>query len=427
MARQESIAGKIDWLTVFIYILLVLMGWMAIYSAVYTDEGKSIFDSSINSGKQFQWMIASAVLAFIVLIVDSRFYTTFAYIFFGFILLFVLSVFVLGTKVKGQANWIRLGSFQMQPSELAKFGTALALSKFLSTLNVDVRRWRDKWRAFAIVGIPMLIVAGQGDAGSAIVFLSFSLVLFRDGLEPYYLIVGAAVAVLSVLALVFSGTIIWGVPGKFVLIGFLFLIAAVLVYFNWRNRKTALLIAGIWIASTAYIFSVDFAFSKLKPHQRDRINVLLGKEVEEGKDWNIKQSIIAIGSGGFTGKGYLNGTQTKLKFVPEQSTDFIFSSIGEEFGFLGSIVIIALYVGLFFRLLYLAERQRSKFSRIYGYCVASILFFHFLVNMGMVIGVAPVIGIPLPFVSYGGSSLLSFTVLLFIFVRLDTQRYETMR
>jgi len=417
--QQESLTGKIDWFTVLLYIVLVLIGWGAIYSAAYADEGTSIFSSSINSGKQFQWMVASAVLAFIILIVDSRFYITFSYPIYGFIMLFVLSVMVIGTTVKGQQNWIRFGSFQMQPSELAKLGVSLALAKYLSGLNVDIRKWRDKWKAFAIVGIPMVIVAVQGDTGSAVVFLTFSLILFRDGLESYFLIIGASVLVISVLALV--------VP-KFILIGVLLALAALFIYFSRRNRKLALIVAGLWIVASGYVLSVDYVFNNvLKSHQRDRVNVLLGKEVEKGKDWNIKQSIIAIGSGGVMGKGYLQGTQTKLKFVPEQSTDFIFSSIGEEFGFMGSLVIIGLFVALFFRLLHMAERQRSKFSRIYGYCVTCILFFHFLINIGMAIGVAPVIGIPLPFISYGGSALLSFTVLLFIFIRLDTQRYETMR
>ncbi len=419
MAKHESITGKIDWITVLLYALLVGIGWMAIYSAVYTDEQTSLFNSSLNSGKQFQWIITSAIIAFVILIIDSRFYITFSYPIYFLLMLFVLSVMFIGTEVKGQQNWIRLGSFSMQPSELAKFAVALAISKYLSGLNVDIRKWRDKWKAFAIIGIPMIIVIVQGDAGSAVMFLAFSLVLFREGLEPYFLIVGSSVIALSVLSLI--------VP-KLILVTIFLGIAAMAVYFSRRNRKLTLAIAGIWVVASLYVFSVDFAFNKiLKSHQRDRINVLLGKEVERGKDWNIRQSIIAIGSGGVTGKGYLQGTQTKLKFVPEQSTDFIFSSIGEEFGFLGSLIIVGLFVALFFRLLYLSERQRSKFSRIYGYCVTSILLFHFMVNIGMAIGIAPVIGIPLPFISYGGSSLLSFTLLLFIFIRLDTQRYETMR
>jgi rod shape determining protein RodA len=307
----------------------------------------------------------------------------------------------------------------MQPSELAKFTTSLALAKFLSGLNVDVRKWRDKWKAFAIIGLPMMIVLIQGDAGSAIVFAVFALVLFREGLESYYLIIGGSVIFLSVIALVVPK--LWYMWVAFAAIG------GILIYFNYKKRQLVYLITGIVLVSSIYVTGVNFIFAHLKSHQRDRINVLLGREVEKGKDWNIKQSIIAIGSGGLTGKGYLQGTQTKLKFVPEQSTDFIFSSIGEEWGFAGSIVIIGLFMGLLMRLLYLSERQRSKYSRIYGYCVVSVLFFHFLINVGMAIGVAPVIGIPLPFISYGGSSLLAFTILLFVFLRLDSQRLEVLR
>ena len=419
MARkQESLTGKMDWLTIILYGVLVLFGWAVIYSSSYSGDEKSVFDSSINSGKQFQWIIASIILASIILIVDSRFYTTFSYAFYVLLMLFVVLVMFVGVEVKGQRNWIRIGGFQMQPSEMAKFAVSLAVAKFISGLNVDIRKWKDKWRVFAIIGIPVLIVLIQGDAGSAIVFVALALVLFREGLESYYLIIGASVTVLGVLALLVN---------KFILAGVLLAASLIVIYFSRRNKKLALIILGLWVVASGFVFSVDFAFKKMKPHQRDRINVLLGKEVENGKDWNIRQSIIAIGSGGFFGKGYLNGTQTKLKFVPEQSTDFIFSSIGEEFGFIGSAILIVVFLGFFYRLLYLAERQRSKFSRVYGYCVASILFFHFLINVGMAIGVAPVIGIPLPFISYGGSSLLSFTVLLFIFIRLDTQRYDVMR
>ncbi|HWB64061.1 MAG TPA: rod shape-determining protein RodA [Chitinophagales bacterium] len=418
MAKSESLTGKIDWLTVFLYGILVIFGLMAIYSSVYTDEGKTIFDTSLNSGKQLEWVIGAVLLIFVILIVDSRFYVTFAYPIYVLIIVLTISVMFFGVVVKGQRNWIRIGGFQMQPSELAKFAVSLAVAKFVSGLNIDIRKWRDKWKALALIGIPAGIILIQGDAGQAIVFVAFSLVLFREGLESYFLIIGAVVVVLSVLALVFHPAVVGGV---------LTLVAAAALYLL-RKRKLTWYIVGAYLLAIGYVLSVNYAFNKvLKPHQKDRINVLLGKEVENGKDWNVRQSIIAIGSGGFLGKGYLNGTQTKLKFVPEQSTDFIFSSIGEEFGFIGSTLLIMVYIALFFRLLFLAERQRSKFSRIYGYCVLSIFFFHFLVNVGMAIGVAPVIGIPLPFISYGGSSLLSFTLLLFVFIRLDTQRFESMR
>lgn len=417
--RNESLTGKIDWITVLLYAALVFIGWLVIYSSVYTDEGKSIFNTSTNSGKQFQWIVGCVIIAAVILIVDSRFYVTFAYPIYVALLLFITSVMFIGTVVKGQRNWIHIGGFSMQPSELAKFSVSLAVAKFLAGLNVDIRKWKDKWKIFAIFGLPAAIILIQGDAGSAIVFSVFALVLFREGLESYFLIVGAAVIVLSFLALIIHPVIIAAV---------LTAAGGLLIYQLKKRKKIIWYIIGIYMLAVGYVFSVHYVFNKvLKPHQKDRINVLLGKEVENGKDWNIRQSIIAIGSGGFWGKGYLNGTQTKLKFVPEQSTDFIFSSIGEEFGFLGSTLLVLIYLSLFYRLLYLAERQRSKFSRVYGYCVVSILFFHFLINMGMAIGVAPVIGIPLPFISYGGSSLLAFTLLLFVFIRLDTQRYEQMR
>lgn len=423
MRNEEKFTGNIDWLSILIYMALVLIGWATIYSAVFT-EGLSPFNTAgsgtaVNTGKQFQWIVGCLVIGAIILIIDGKFFVTFAYPIFGFFIPLLIGVMFFGAMVKGQRNWIRIGGFQMQPSELAKFTTSLALAKYLSGLNVDIRRWRDKWKAFAIIGIPMAIVLIQGDAGSAIVFVVFSLVLFREGLESYFLIIGGSVIFLSVIALVVPK--LWYLWIVFAAIG------GVFIYFNYKKRQLVYLISGIVLVSCIYVTGVNFIFDHLKSHQRDRINVLLGREVEKGKDWNIKQSIIAIGSGGLMGKGYLQGTQTKLKFVPEQSTDFIFSSIGEEWGFMGSVVIIGLFMGLLMRLLYLSERQRSKFSRIYGYCVVAILFFHFLINIGMAIGVAPVIGIPLPFISYGGSSLLAFTILLFVFLRLDSQRLEVLR
>lgn len=423
MRPKERITGNIDWLTAIIYLALVLIGWATIYSAVYT-EGLSPFNTSgggtaVNTGKQFQWIVGCLIIGGIILIIDGKFFVTASYLVYGAFIPLLILVMFFGAMVKGQRNWIRVGGFQMQPSELAKFTTSLALARFLSALNVDLRRWRDKWKAFAIIGLPMAIILIQGDAGSAIVFVVFVLVLFREGLEPYFLIVGALVILLSVLALV--AVRLWYLWVAFALL------ASVFIYFNQKNRRAVYFITGLALMASVYVTGVNFIFAHLKPHQRDRINVLLGREVEKGKDWNIRQSIIAIGSGGLTGKGYLQGTQTKLKFVPEQSTDFIFSSIGEEWGFLGGLAIIGLFVGLLLRLLYLAERQRSRYSRIYGYCVVSILFFHFLINVGMAIGVAPVIGIPLPFISYGGSSLLAFTILLAVFLRLDSQRLEVLR
>lgn len=415
LQQKESFTSGIDWLTILLYTILVVLGWLTIYSAVYQGEGQNIFSSTTNSGRQFQWMIASIVLASVILIIDSRFFATFAYPIFAFTCVILIGVIFLGVKVKGQQNWIRFGGFQMQPSELAKVATSLAVAKYLSTLNVDIKKWKDKIRVFLIITLPLLIIVVQGDAGSAIVFVALVLTLFRDGLESYYLIFGVGVTIISVLALI--------IP-NFIFIGILLGIGILFAYFNKRSKSTVKIILLVTVLAIINVISVDFAFSKLKSHQKDRINVLIGKG---GNDWNIRQSMIAIGSGGVFGKGYLNGTQTKLKFVPEQSTDFIFSSIGEEFGFLGSAILVFLYVLLFFRLIFLAERQRSKFSRMYGYSVISILFFHFLINIGMAIGVAPVIGIPLPFISYGGSSLLSFTLLLFIFIKMDAQRKDNFR
>ena len=418
MRKDESIVGSFDWITVILYIVLVTIGWLTIYSAVYSEESSNIFDTNFNSGKQFTWMVACSIVAILLLIIDGKFFTTFAYVIYAVVIVAVIGVMFFGVVVKGQQNWIRIGGFQIQPSEFAKIGTSLALAKYLSGLNIDLRKWKHKWVAFALIAVPMLMVVIQGDAGSAIVFVAFALALFREGLESYFLIIGGTVIVLSLLALLFD---------KFIIIGVLLGIAILFVWINWKYRKYIYYILGIWLVASSYIFTVDYGFSKLKGHQKDRINVLLGKENDPAKDWNVRQSIIAVGSGRIVGKGYLNGTQTKLKFVPEQSTDFIFSSIGEEFGFVGSAVVILLFVLLLFRLIFMAERQRSKFSRVYGYCVISILFFHMLINIGMVIGVAPVIGIPLPFISYGGSSLLSFTILLFIFIRLDAQRLEVLR
>lgn len=413
--NKEHLSGKIDWLTILLYLCLTFIGWITIYSAVYQDDGNGIFHPESNSGRQFVWMVSSLIIGFFLLIIDSKFFATFAYIIYGLVCLFLIGVIFFGVAVKGQQNWIRIGGFQMQPSELAKVGTCLAVAKYIGTLNIDVRKWKDKLRVFALIALPALIIIIQGDAGSAIVFVALILALFREGLEAYFLIIGTYIILVSVLALL--------IP-KFVFVGILGGIAMLVIYFAWKSKVVVKWTAVIWVLTTTYIFTVDFTLSKLKPHQLDRINVLVGKG---GNDWNIRQSMIAIGSGELSGKGYLNGTQTKLKFVPEQSTDFIFSSIGEEFGFLGSVVVIALFVGLFYRLIQLAERQRSKFSRVYGYCVLSILFFHFLINIGMAIGVAPVIGIPLPFISYGGSSLLSFTILLFLFIRMDSQRMEIFR
>lgn len=329
----------------------------------------------------------------------------------------LVSVLLFGKEIAGSRSWFQIGSFSLQPSEFAKFATSLALAKYLSKIDINFNRFSPKFVSATIIILPALLILLQHDTGSAMVFSALILVLYREGLSGNLLLLGVATAVLFILALIIN---------KFILIG---LLAAnvVLIYFLYKNlRRKLFLLIGVFIVAAAYIYSVDYAFENiLESHQKKRINVLIGKETDiRGAGYNVHQSKIAIGSGGATGKGFLKGTQTKFDFVPEQSTDFIFCTIGEEWGFLGSFIIIFLFVGLLVRLIFVAERQRSKFSRVYGYAVASIIFFHFAVNIAMTIGLFPVIGIPLPFISYGGSSLWGFTILLFIFIRQDAVRLE---
>ena len=419
MRKNDEFTGHIDWMTVILYLLLTLAGWLIIYSAVYTEDSGSIFNPKINSGRQFQWIVVSLLVGFFILLIDSKFFATFAYPILGSFLLLSIAVMIFGTEIKGQKNWIRIGSFQMQPSELLKFGVALSLAKYLSGLNIDLRNWKDKIYAIGFIVIPFLLVLIQGDTGSALVFVALVFVLFREGLEPYFLVIGFSIIFLSIVALLMPKIwYVWIVYG---------VVALILSYFFYKRKNAIRFIWMVMLVCSVYSLAVSTIFNHLKPHQQNRINVLLGKENNKDLTWNVDQSKIAIGSGGIIGKGYLKGTQTKLKFVPEQSTDFIFSSIGEEFGFVGSAILVIFYSFFFLRIMSLAERQRSKFSRVYGYCLAFILFFHFAINIGMAIGVAPVIGIPLPFISYGGSSLLAFTILLFVFIRMDSQRYDVLR
>jgi rod shape determining protein RodA len=420
MREQRSIFEGIDWVLVGIYLTLVLMGWLNIYAAVFNEEHKSIFDFTQNYGKQLIWIIAALVIAFFILAVDGNFFTIFAFPIY--IIVLMLLVLVLGYSVatKGAHSWFEIGSYKFQPSEFAKFATSLALAKFLSTLNIRFEDMTTKIMAGIIVGVPAVLILLQNDTGSTLVFASFVFVLYREGLSGNILLFGLLAAILFVMALLVN---------KYILIGILGFISMVLYVFSRKKTKDLLIIGGFFIISAGSVFSVDYVFEKvLQPHQKDRIEVLLGKKSDpKGVGYNVNQSLIAIGSGGFFGKGYLNGTQTKFDFVPEQSTDFIFCTVGEEWGFLGSIVVLGLFVVLLFRIITTAERQRSQFTRIYGYCVACILFIHVGINVGMAIGVAPVIGIPLPFFSYGGSSLWAFTILLFIFVKLDAYRLQVLR
>jgi len=412
--------ANIDWVIVALYGVMVLLGWVNIYAAVYNDEFASIFDMSQKYGKQFLWILTSLVLILLIVIVDGKFFKTFAYGLYGLMMAALLGVLFFGKEIAGARSWYAFGGFSLQPSEFAKFTTALALSAFLSGMNPSLATWRDKVYALGIIALPMILIVPQPDPGSALVFTALFLVLYREGLSGNYLVIGVSAAVLFLLALLIDQ---WWLSGLLLAAGLAF------IYITRRTKRAWIFISLLTIGAIGFTQSVDYAFEYiLEDRHRNRINILLGKmEDPQGVGYNTEQSKIAIGSGGFWGKGFLNGTQTKYDFVPEQSTDFIFCTVGEEWGFIGSFVVVVLFVALILRVVFIAERQRSHFSRIYGYSVASILFIHFAINIAMTIGLAPVIGIPLPFFSYGGSSLWGFTILLFIFVKLDAYRMTILR
>ncbi|MDG1475971.1 MAG: rod shape-determining protein RodA [Vicingaceae bacterium] len=510
MRNYKNIFSNIDWPTVLLYLALVLIGWINIYAAVYNEDHHSIFDISQRYGKQLMWIVLGLIIAFVILLVDSHFFTSFAIPIYLAVLLSLLLVLVFGVKINGATSWFQFGSFKIQPSEFAKFATSLALAKYLSAININMKDVKTKVMAALIIGLPAVFILLQNDTGSTLVYAAFIFVLYREGLSGNILLFGILAILMFVLTLIFgpveiilvttfsyiiiysmlkhsaktaliavlvfsglvygfyyfelSNIILYATIG----VGLIGLIVFLVAQKDMKGKGVHYVGVLIFVLTCAYVFSIDFAFNKvLKEHQRTRITVLLGeedklieqieglklkrdeegiskedkqairddigakrfslRELRQGNGWNIKQSLIAIGSGGFAGKGFLEGTQTKFDFVPEQSTDFIFCTIGEEWGFVGAFILVCIYIGLFLRILFLAERQRSIFSRIYGYAVASILFFHFLINIGMTIGLAPVIGIPLPFISYGGSSLWSFTILLFIFIKLDSERLLVLR
>ena len=419
MREQEGIFKNLDPVMVSLYLVLVLMGWLNIYASVYNEEHQSIVDFSQKYGKQLMWIGTSVLLAIIILIIDGNFYSAFSYPVYGISMVSLVLVLFLGKEISGSKSWFRFGDFGIQPAEFAKFATNMALAKYLSNINIKMTDVRTKVFSAAIIILPILLIIVENETGCALVFAAFILVLYREGLSGNILLLGTAAAVLFVLALLVN---------KLILVGIIAAVAVLLYLAVQRNRQNTIIIFGSLLFAASTIYSVDYAFNHLEPHQKKRINVFLGKETDVKKaGYNVNQSLIAIGSGGLSGKGYLQGTQTKYDFVPEQSTDFIFCTVGEEWGFLGTFVVLALFVVLLLRILFIAERQRSPYSRIYGYGVASILFFHILVNIGMTIGLAPVIGIPLPFFSYGGSSLWSFTVLLFIFIKLDAYRLKVLR
>lgn len=474
MQRRVNIWSSIDWLTVAMYLVLVFVGWINIYAAVYNEDHHSIFDFSQRYGKQLIWIAAALVIAFIVFIIDINFYSYFAYIVYGLMILLLIAVLIFGKEVHGAKSWFAIGRFHIQPAEFAKIATALVLARYLSSYNVQINTLKSYLRVAAIILIPSLLILLQNDTGSALVYFVFILVLYREGISESILLLGLFVIILFILALVLEKLIIillsiaivfiifWFLNRRFknvgIGVGILFLTSVVLYGVNevlsmglsyyyiiiaalgisglvyiilairYKIKNIALLLVFL-IGSVMLTYSVDYVFNNfLEPHQQKRINVVLGLESDPyGVEYNVNQSKIAIGSGGLSGKGFLRGTQTKFNFVPEQSTDFIFCTIGEEWGFLGTFFVVSLFIFFLYRLIGIAERQRSAFSRIYGYGVVSVFFFHIVINIGMTIGLVPVIGIPLPFFSYGGSSLWAFTILLFIFLRLDASRLELLK
>ncbi|MCS5663737.1 MAG: rod shape-determining protein RodA [Flavobacteriales bacterium] len=420
MRNNRSLFANIDWTLVLLYLLMLFFGWLNIYAANYGEGTHNLISMSSEPGKQLFWIGTSFIWILLILILDGKFYTTFSYLIYAVMIILLIGVLIVGKEIGGAKSWYEIGNFSMQPSEFAKIGTLLALSKYLSQLNINLGKFNTQIKALSIIAIPILFIMLQPDAGSAIVFASLFLVLFREGISNIYLvIVGFAIALFVItLKLELQTTM-----------AIVTIIAGLFAYLLKKNKNSVKPAIISLILALGFVQSVGYMYSEvLKPHQRNRIDLILGKiDDTHGAGYNLHQSKIAIGSGGFTGKGFLDGTQTKFNFVPEQSTDFIFCTIGEEWGFIGSIITIGIFMLLLFRLIILAERQRSAFSRVFGYGVATILFCHFFINIGMTIGIMPVIGIPLPFFSYGGSSLWGFSILLFIFIKLDAYRMEILR
>ncbi len=407
--------------TVLIYMLLVFLGWLNIYAAVYNEEHKNIFDISQKYGKQLLWISGALIIAITILIIDSEFFTIFSFFIYGTILLACVLVPFLGKTVKGSRSWFRFGDFGIQPAEFMKFAANLALAKFLGNRDIKISDYKNTFIAGAIIFIPLVVIKLlQDETGLAIVFVAFIFALYREGLSVNFLLFGLLAVVLFVVALLVN---------EIYLCIILVSIGAAVFLFIKKNKKNIAILLTITSLACGTVLGTNYVYNHLETHQKVRIDVLLGRGTVNLKKegYNVNQALIAIGSGGFWGKGYLQGTQTKFDFVPEQDTDFIFCTVGEEWGFVGSSFVIVLQIMLILRVINMAERQRSSFGRVYGYGVASILFFHIAINIGMTIGIAPVIGIPLPFFSYGGSSLWSFTILLFIFIKLDANRLLILR
>jgi rod shape determining protein RodA len=413
--RNQNVGNRIDWITILLYITLVGLGWMTIYSASLPIEETAIFDLSQTYGRQMLFIGLSIPLILLLLFTDAKIFERLSFVFYAIGILLLLGLFVFGVTKKGQTNWYQFGGFGFQPSEFVKISTALLLAKFISYSQINFKFTKHQIMGLAIIGVPILLILMQPDAGSAMIFLSLIFVLNREGLPSWYFISG-----ITAVALFFTSLVI---EPSYIIIA-LAVLMLIHYIFNRKITRNPIVYGLIYVAMAAFAYSVDYVYDNvLEPHQKDRINVLIGDDVDMKREgYNLNQSMIAIGSGGLYGKGYLEGTQTKGGFVPEQHTDYIFTTVGEEWGFLGSITVIILFVALFLRIIYLAEHQKTKFSRVYGYCVATYLFTHFFVNIAMLIKLFPTIGVPLPFFSYGGSSLWSFTILLFIFIKLDANK-----
>ncbi|WP_445719734.1 rod shape-determining protein RodA [Flavobacterium sp.] len=413
--KNQSVGNRIDYISILLYFTLVIMGWMTIYSASLPLEETSIFDITQIYGRQMLFIGLTIPLILIILFSDAKIFERLSFVFYGIGILLLLGLFVFGVTKKGQTNWYQFGGFGFQPSEFVKTATALLLAKYLSYSQINLKFTKHQIIGLSIIGIPILLILMQPDAGSAMIFLSLIFVLNREGLPSWYFFSGIIAVALFFLSLVIEPTY---------LIGIVFIIMIIHYIFNRKISRNPIVYGLLYLVMAGFAFSVSYVYDKvLEPHQKDRINVLIGDDVDMKREgYNLNQSMIAIGSGGLIGKGYLEGTQTKGGFVPEQHTDYIFTTVGEEWGFAGSLTVILLFVALFLRIIYLAENQKTKFSRVYGYCVATYLFTHFFVNIAMLIKLFPTIGVPLPFFSYGGSSLWSFTILLFIFIKLDANK-----
>lgn len=422
MNREEDISGKLDWVAVLLYIGMVAMGWLNIYASEYDESvQQTIWDLSLSSGRQLIFIAASLIIILAIVVIDMRFYETFAYVFYGAIIFVLILIPFIGKEVGGNKAWIGIGSFGVQPSEFAKFITAMAVAKFIGSVGFRMDNLRSQAILFGMIALPIGLIFLQRDFGTALVFTTFVIVFYREGMSPFLIVVGFCAAVIFVLTLL--------VNNHLYLYAGIAIVLGVVIYLGKKKIKRIVLLTLGAVIIAGVIESVDYVVDTVLPeHHQNRLKALINPDAYPLTwGWNVTQSKIAIGSGGFMGKGFLEGTQTKFDFVPEQSTDFIFCTIGEEHGWVGSLFVVAMFITLMLRVIFIAERQKGRFARVYGYGVAGIFFFHFAVNIGMTIGLFPVIGIPLPFFSYGGSALWGFTILLFVLLKLDAHRGQMLQ